>query len=58
MSGTANLLDALRKLKNECVAVIITSDKSYDNLEISRGYHEDDKLGGLILIVAQKVLLN
>lgn len=44
--GTANLLDALRKLKNECVAVIITSDKSYDNLEISRGYHEDDKLGG------------
>ncbi len=44
--GTANLLDALRKLKNECIAVIITSDKSYDNLEISRGYHEDDKLGG------------
>ena len=44
--GTANLLDALRNLKNECIAVIITSDKSYDNLEISRGYHEDDKLGG------------
>ena len=44
--GTANLLDALRKLKNECIAVMITSDKSYDNLEISRGYHENDKLGG------------
>ena len=44
--GTANLLEALRELKNECIAVIITSDKSYDNLEISRGYHEDDKLGG------------
>ena len=44
--GTANLLDALRKLKNECIAVIITSDKSYDNLEISRGYNENDKLGG------------
>ena len=44
--GTANLLDSLRKLKNECIAVIITSDKSYDNLEIDRGYHEEDKLGG------------
>ena len=44
--GTANLLDSLRKLKNECIAVIITSDKSYDNLEIERGYHEEDKLGG------------
>nr|MBT6354375.1 CDP-glucose 4,6-dehydratase [Pelagibacteraceae bacterium] len=44
--GTANLLEALRELKNECIAVIITSDKSYDNLEISRGYHENDKLGG------------
>ena len=44
--GTANLLNALRNLKNQCIAVIITSDKSYDNLEISRGYHEEDKLGG------------
>jgi CDP-glucose 4,6-dehydratase len=44
--GTANLLESLRKIENECVAIIITSDKSYDNLEISRGYHEDDKLGG------------
>jgi CDP-glucose 4,6-dehydratase len=44
--GTANLLDSLRKLENECIAVIITSDKSYDNLEINRGYHEEDKLGG------------
>ena len=44
--GTANLLDSLRKIENECIAVIITSDKSYDNLEINRGYHEEDKLGG------------
>ena len=46
VTGTANLLDSLRKLENECIAVIITSDKSYDNLEINRGYHEEDKLGG------------
>ena len=44
--GTTNILDSLRFIKNECVAIIITSDKSYDNLEISRGYNEDDKLGG------------
>lgn len=44
--GTTNILDSLRYIKNECIAIIITSDKSYDNLEISRGYHEDDKLGG------------
>ena len=44
--GTTNILDSLRFIKNECVTIIITSDKSYDNLEISRGYNEDDKLGG------------
>ena len=44
--GTTNILDSLRFIKNECIAIIITSDKSYDNIEISRGYNEDDKLGG------------
>ena len=44
--GTTNLLESLRKLKNECIAVIITSDKSYDNIETRRGYHEEDRLGG------------
>ena len=44
--GTANILESVRQLKNKCIVVMITSDKSYDNLEIKRGYHEDDKLGG------------
>jgi len=44
--GTANILESVRQLKNKCIVVMITSDKSYDNLEIQRGYHEDDKLGG------------
>ena len=44
--GTLNVLEALRELKKECVVVIITSDKSYKNLEIKRGYREDDTLGG------------
>ncbi len=44
--GTVNLLESLRYLKKNCVAVIITSDKSYKNLEIKRGYVEEDQLGG------------
>tara|TARA_B110000503_G_scaffold142571_1_gene239803 strand:+ start:4042 stop:5130 length:1089 start_codon:yes stop_codon:yes gene_type:complete len=44
--GTLNLLQSLRKLKKKCTAIIITSDKSYKNLEINRGYKEEDLLGG------------
>ncbi|MBU2838613.1 CDP-glucose 4,6-dehydratase [Acidithiobacillus thiooxidans] len=44
--GTANLLEALRLSNHPCVAVIITSDKAYDNVEQVWGYKEDDKLGG------------
>jgi len=44
--GTANLLDALRKSNHECVVVMITSDKCYDNIEIDTGYKETDRLGG------------
>ena len=45
--GTLNILESLRFLKKKCVAVIITSDKSYKNLEIKRGYKENDLLGGI-----------
>ena len=44
--GTLNVLQALRKLKNVCNAVIITSDKCYFNKEIRYGYKETDILGG------------
>ena len=44
--GTLNVLESLREIKKKCVAVLITSDKSYKNLEIKRGYHENDLLGG------------
>ena len=46
--GTLNLLETLKilKLKKKCSVVIITSDKSYKNLEIKRGYKESDILGG------------
>ena len=44
--GTLNVLESLRTIKKNCSVVIITSDKSYKNLEIQRGYKENDILGG------------
>ncbi len=44
--GTLNILEAIRFIKKKCYSVIITSDKSYKNLEIKRGYNEKDILGG------------
>tara|TARA_B100001248_G_C27380982_1_gene456930 strand:- start:706 stop:1815 length:1110 start_codon:yes stop_codon:yes gene_type:complete len=44
--GTLNVLEALKDLENDCVAIIITSDKCYDNVEWEWGYRETDLLGG------------
>lgn len=44
--GTLNILESLRALKNQCIAVMITSDKCYDNVEWVWGYKETDALGG------------
>ena len=44
--GTLNILESLRKLKNACNVVIVTSDKCYVNREIHYGYKETDALGG------------
>jgi len=44
--GTINVLEALRCVKNQCTAVMITSDKCYDNVEWTWGYRETDALGG------------
>jgi CDP-glucose 4,6-dehydratase len=44
--GTANVLEALRVLNKKVVAVMITSDKAYDNVEWVWGYRESDRLGG------------
>lgn len=44
--GTLHVLEAMRKLENFCTAVIITSDKCYDNVEWVWGYKETDALGG------------
>lgn len=44
--GTLHVLEALRILAKPCSAVIITSDKCYDNVEWVWGYRETDALGG------------
>jgi CDP-glucose 4,6-dehydratase len=44
--GTANVLEALKISNHKCIAIIITSDKAYDNIEQVWGYKEDDKMGG------------
>jgi CDP-glucose 4,6-dehydratase len=44
--GTLNILDCLRELPKKCIAIIITSDKCYDNVEWVWGYRETDALGG------------
>ena len=44
--GVSNILESLKYIDNDCVAVIITSDKCYNNVEWSWGYRENDQLGG------------
>ena len=44
--GTANLLESIRDYDKELIVVLITSDKSYNNIEWPWGYKETDVLGG------------
>jgi len=44
--GTMNVMEVLRKVDWRCSVVLITSDKSYDNVEWVWGYKETDQLGG------------
>jgi CDP-glucose 4,6-dehydratase len=44
--GTANILETLKHLNKKVVAIMITSDKAYDNLEWVWGYRETDRIGG------------
>ena len=44
--GTANILGIIDKLPKKCIAVIITSDKCYENQGWHWPYRENDSLGG------------
>lgn len=44
--GTVNLLEALRSVDSARAAVLVTSDKCYENREWIWGYREHDAMGG------------
>jgi len=44
--STLNLCEIIRDYKKKLICVVITSDKCYENLELDRGYKENDRLGG------------
>jgi CDP-glucose 4,6-dehydratase len=44
--GTVNVLEAIRVAGGVRVAVVVTSDKCYDNREQGRPFTEDDPMGG------------
>jgi len=44
--GTAHVLDALRDADWPCAAVMVTTDKVYENREQVHAYREDEPLGG------------
>lgn len=44
--GTIAVLEAARALTKPCAAVVVTTDKCYENREIAHAYTEDDALGG------------
>ena len=44
--GTVNILESVRELNNLECAIMITTDKVYDNKEWVWGYRENDALGG------------
>lgn len=46
VTGTANLLEAVRSLSDPCTVVVITTDKVYENKETGQLYKEEDVLGG------------
>lgn len=46
LGGTVNMLDVLRQCNYVQAAVMITSDKCYENIGLDVGYKETDQLGG------------
>jgi CDP-glucose 4,6-dehydratase len=44
--GTVNLLEAARACPSVRAVVVVTSDKSYENLETGRPFRETDPMGG------------
>ena len=46
VGGTVNVLENMRHCQSVQVAVLVASDKCYENLLVADGYKETDRLGG------------
>lgn len=46
LMGTVNIMDACRRAADLRAAVMVTTDKCYENLGWTWGYRENDRLGG------------
>ena len=44
--GTANVLEACRRLDKQCAVIVVTSDKCYENRGSGLPFRESDPLGG------------
>jgi CDP-glucose 4,6-dehydratase len=44
--GTIHVLESLRSLQSACTAILVTTDKCYENREHGLPYNEEDHLGG------------
>ena len=47
LNGTLNIFEVLKNYKKKVIVVLITSDKSYKNIEKRIGYKETDEIGGI-----------
>lgn len=52
--GTLNTLEAARKTDSVKAFVNVTTDKCYENKEVSRGYKEDEPMGGYDMYSSSK----
>jgi CDP-glucose 4,6-dehydratase len=52
--ASINILESLRQVNKKTVCIFVTTDKVYENRNLDRGYHEDDKLAGKDIYSASK----
>ncbi len=52
--GTLNMLEAALKTSSVKAFVNITTDKCYENMEVNRGYKEDEPMGGYDMYSSSK----
>ena len=45
--GTIHVLESLRHLQKPCTAILVASDKCYENSEVQHAFQEQDRLGGV-----------